>query len=121
MGVVTVVFVAYPGPILAPFAPDPETLDVGVRALRIISYGYIFYAWGMVTMQAFNGAGDTATPTWINVGVFWFFQLPVAALLAFGVGWGETGVFWSFAVAYSLSAVVGLWIFRGGGWKQKVV
>ncbi|MDE2720267.1 MATE family efflux transporter [Candidatus Palauibacter polyketidifaciens] len=121
MAVVTVVFVAFPGPILAPFAPDPETLDVGVRALRIISYGYIFYAWGMVTMQAFNGAGDTATPTWINIGVFWFFQLPVAALLAFVIGWGETGVFWSFAVAYSLSAVVGLWIFRRGRWKQKVV
>ncbi len=121
MAVVTVVFVAFPGPILAPFAPDPETLDVGVRALRIISYGYIFYAWGMVTMQAFNGAGDTATPTWINIGVFWFFQLPVAALLAFSAGWGETGVFWSFAIAYSLSAVVGLSIFRRGRWKQKAV
>ena len=121
MAVVTVVFVGFPEPILAPFAPDPETLDVGVRALRIISYGYIFYAWGMVTMQAFNGAGDTATPTWINIWVFWFFQLPVAALLAFVIGWGETGVFWSFAVAYSLSAVVGLTLFRRGRWKKKVV
>ena len=121
MAVVTVVFVAFPYPILAPFAPDPETHEVGARALRIISYGYIFYAWGMVTMQAFNGAGDTATPTWINIGVFWCFQLPLAAWLAFSAGWGETGVFWSFAVAYSLSAVVGLWLFRRGRWKKKIV
>ncbi|WP_419861613.1 hypothetical protein [Candidatus Palauibacter sp.] len=75
----------------------------------------------MVTMQAFEGAGDTATPTWINIWVFWFFQLPVAALLAFGAGWGETGVFWSFAIAYSLSAVVGLYLFSRGRWKQKEV
>ena len=121
MTVVTVVFVGFPDLILSPFATDPETNAVGVRALRIISYGYIFYAWGMVMMQAFNGAGDTATPTWINIGVFWFFQLPLAALLAFPLGWGETGVFWSFAVAYSLSAVVGLTLFRRGRWKKKVV
>lgn len=121
MALVTVFFVWFPDLILAPFATDPETNAVGVRALRIISYGYIFYAWGMVTMQAFNGAGDTATPTRINVWVFWFFQLPFAATLAFPLGLAENGVFWSFAVAYSLSAVVGLTLFRRGRWKRKVV
>ena len=121
MAVITVVFVSLAPSILAPFAPDAATHDVGTRALRIISYGYIFYAWGMVTMQAFNGAGDTMTPTKINIGVFWFFQLPLAWLLAFPLGFGEDGVFWSFALAYSLSAIVGLVIFRRGGWKEKVV
>ncbi|MDX1577989.1 MAG: MATE family efflux transporter, partial [Gemmatimonadota bacterium] len=121
MAVVTIVLVAFAEPIISVFAPDPDTLAVGARALRIISYGYVFYAWGMVTMQAFNGAGDTGTPTKINIWVFWFFQLPFAYLAGLRLGWGEDGVFWSFAIAYSLSAVVGLWIFRRGRWKEKVV
>lgn len=121
MTVVTVIFVTFAPQIMSIFAPDPETLEVGTRALRIISYGYVFYAWGMVTIQAFNGAGDTSTPTWINIWVFWLFQLPLAFLLAIVLDVGEDGVFWSFAIAYSLSAMVGLALFRRGRWKEKVV
>ncbi|MCG8467647.1 MAG: MATE family efflux transporter [Gemmatimonadetes bacterium] len=121
MAVITIVFVAFAGPIIGIFAPDPETHAVGTRALRIISYGYIFYAWGMVTMQAFNGAGDTGTPTRINIFVFWLFQLPLAWVLAMVLDVGPDGVFWSFALAYSLSAAVGLYIFRKGRWKEKEV
>jgi putative MATE family efflux protein len=121
MTVITIVFVTFAPQIMSIFAPDPETLAVGTRALRIISYGYVFYAWGMVTIQAFNGAGDTATPTWINIGVFWFFQLPLAYVLAIVLDVGPDGVFWSFALAYSLSAMVGLALFRRGRWKEKVV
>ncbi len=121
MTVVTILFVAFAGAIIAPFAPDPETHAIGTRALRIISYGYIFYAWGMVTMQAFNGAGDTGTPTRINFFVFWLFQLPLAWILARTLDFGPDGVFWAVALAFSLSAVVGVLIFRRGRWKQKVV
>ena len=121
MTVVTVVFVTFAPQIMSIFAPDPATHEVGTRALRIISYGYVFYAWGMVTIQAFNGAGDTATPTWINIWVFWLFQLPLAFVLAILLDVGENGVFWSFAIAYSLSAMVGLALFRRGRWKEKIV
>jgi Na+-driven multidrug efflux pump len=121
MAVVTVVFVAFAGAIVAPFSADAETTAVGTRALRIISYGYIFYAWGMVMLQAFNGAGDTATPTKINFFVFWIFQIPLAWVLAHSLDVGPDGVFWAIAIAYSLSAVVGVILFRGGKWKEKEV
>ncbi len=121
LGAVTVVFVVFARQIIAPFTADPETLAVGTDALRIISFGYVFYAWGMVTMQAFNGAGDTGTPTRINFFVFWLFQLPGAWILARHLGFGADGVFWAITVAYSLSAMVGLAIFRRGRWKEKRV
>jgi putative MATE family efflux protein len=121
MAFVTVIFVAFAGAIVAPFSSDPETAAVATRALRIISYGYVFYAWGMVTLQAFNGAGDTATPTKINFFVFWLFQIPFAWALAHPLGVGPDGVFSAIAIAYSLSAVVGVFLFRGGKWKEKEV
>ena len=121
MAVITVVFVVFAEPIISVFTPDPEVRAIGTRSLRIISYGYVFYAWGMVVLQAFNGAGDTTTPTWINFFIFWVYQLPVAWLLAQPLGVGYEGVFWAIATAYSMSALVGLWLFRRGGWKRKKV
>ncbi len=121
MAVITVVFVTFAEPIVGVFTPDPEMRAIGTRSLRIISYGYVFYAWGMVVLQAFNGAGDTTTPTWINFFVFWVYQLPVAWLLAHPLGVGYEGVFWAVATAYSMSALVGLWLFRRGSWKKKQV
>lgn len=121
MAVVTVVFLALGAQILAPFAPDPGTREVGTRALRIIGYGFVFYGWGMVFLQAFNGAGDTGTPTRINFIVFWLFQLPAAWLLARTLGLGPDGVFWAATVAYSCEAVLGAWLFRRGRWREKQV
>jgi putative MATE family efflux protein len=121
MAVVTVIFVAFAGAIVAPFSADAETTAVGTRSLRIISYGYVFYAWGMVMLQAFNGAGDTATPTKINFFVFWVFQIPLAWILSRSLDMGPSGVFWAIAIAYSLSAIVGVFLFRGGKWKEKEV
>ena len=121
MAAVTVAFVSFARPIVELFTDDPATAAVGTHALRIISYGYVFYAWGMVMLQAFNGAGDTATPTRVNFVVFWLFQIPLAWILARSLGAGPRGVFWAVAVAYSLSAVIGVALFRRGRWKERVV
>ncbi|TDI36046.1 MAG: MATE family efflux transporter [Acidobacteria bacterium] len=121
MAVVTVVFVWLTPDIIHIFTTDPKMAPVGIESLRIISYGYVFYAWGMVMMQAFNGAGDTATPTWINFFCFWLFQIPLAWVLARPLGLGPTGVFVAIALSYSLSAVVGIVLFRRGKWKEKKV
>lgn len=121
MAVITVLFVTFASEIIAPFIAEPESHAAGTSALRIISYGYVFYAWGMVMLQAFNGAGDTATPTKLNFVIFWLFQLPLAWILARTLGLGPVGVYWAIAIAYSLSAVVGILLFRRGRWKEKEV
>jgi putative MATE family efflux protein len=121
MTFITVLFVTFAPQIIAPFVADPESHAAGTSALRIISYGYVFYAWGMVMLQAFNGAGDTATPTKLNFVIFWLFQLPLAWILARTLGLGPVGVYWAIAIAYSLSAVIGILLFRRGRWKEKEV
>jgi putative MATE family efflux protein len=119
MAIVTVIFVWFAPQIIMPFISEADSHASGTSALRIISYGYIFYAWGMVMLQAFNGAGDTATPTKLNFFVFWLFQLPLAWFLARTLDLGPVGVYWAIAIAYSLSAVIGVLLFRRGKWKQK--
>jgi putative MATE family efflux protein len=118
---VMAVFLWRAEPLIALFSPDPAVQRLGAQCLRVVSYGYAFYAWGMVLVQAFNGAGDTVTPTWINLGCYWLFQIPVALVLAPGLGYGPLGVFLAITLAESLLAAVGLIVFRRGGWKGKVV
>jgi putative MATE family efflux protein len=108
-------------PIVALFSADAEVQRMGALCLRVVSYGYAFYAWGMVLVQAFNGAGDTVTPTWINLFCYWLLQIPVAWVLARGLGHGPRGVFLAITVAESVIAVVGLLVFRRGAWKRKEV
>jgi putative MATE family efflux protein len=108
-------------PLVAIFSSDPDVQRLGALCLRVVSYGYAFYAWGMVLVQAFNGAGDTVTPTWINVGCYWLFQIPLALVLARGLGHGPLGVFLAITLAESLLAVVGLVAFRRGAWKRRAV
>ena len=103
------------------FSADPEVQRMGALCLRVVSYGYAFYAWGMVLVQAFNGAGDTVTPTWINLVCYWLLQIPVAWALARGLDQGPLGVFLAITVAESVIAVVGLVVFRRGSWRRKVV
>ena len=121
MAIVSVIFLFFSPPIIGIFTKDPQIRDIGVQSLSIISYGYIFYAWGMVMMQAFNGAGDTTTPTAINFFCFWLFQIPLAWLLALNLGVGPKGVFWAISISYSLSAIVGIMLFRRGKWRDREV
>jgi len=108
-------------PLVALFSADPAVQRLGAQCLRVVSCGYAFYAWGMVLVQAFNGAGDTVTPTWINLGCYWLFQIPLALVLSRGLGYGPLGVFLAITLAESLLAVAGLLAFRRGAWKRKRV
>lgn len=121
LGVVGALFVALADPIVAIFTRDPVVAPVAARCLRIVSYGFLFYAYGMVLTQAFNGAGDTWTPTWINLGCFWLWEIPLAWLLAVRLGLGPTGVFVAILVAFSTVAVVSWLLFRRGRWKLRRV
>jgi putative MATE family efflux protein len=118
---VTVVFVLLAQPLIGLFTSDAATRAQGVSALRIISYGYVFYAWGMVMVQAFNGAGDTKTPTWINLVCYWLLQIPLAWSLAALTSLGPDGVYLAIPAAESLLAVVAVACFRRGSWKTRAV
>lgn len=117
LGIVTLVMEVFPWAIVAVFVSDPEVAGHAVDTLRIVASGYVFYAWGMVTVQAFNGAGDTRTPTWLHFWFFWVLELPLAWLLAFPLGWGPSGVFWSIPIAESLFAIAAMVLFRRGRWQ----
>jgi MATE family, multidrug efflux pump len=121
LGGVGVVFVVAAPQIARLFTPDPEVQRYAVGCLRIVSLGFLFYACGMVLTSAFNGAGDTWTPTWINLGIFWLFEIPLAWVLATRTPLGPTGVFWALTLAYSMLAVVSAIIFRRGRWKTRRV
>ena len=87
--------------------------------MRIVSLGFLFYGVGMVLTQSFNGAGDTWTPTLINLGVFWLWEIPLAWWLAVHAGLGARGVFIALMVVYSTLAAVSAVLFRRGAWKEK--
>ncbi len=117
LGLISLWFIFWPEPVIRLFNNDPEVVPIGADCLRLVSYGYVFYAFGMVIVQAFNGAGDTRTPTIINVFCYWLWQIPLAWWLAMHAGLGARGVFWAIAIAESTIAVVGVVIFRRGRWK----
>ena len=96
----------------------PNDNAAGAHCLRVVAYGYIAYAWGMVTLQAFNGAGDTLTPTKINFFCFWLLEIPLAYLLALKLGANESGVYWSILVAETAAGLLGIALFRRGKWKR---
>lgn len=121
LGSVAVIFVTFAPQLVRIFTNDEAVANVAASALRIISCGYIFYAWGMVAIQAFNGAGDTVTPTLINLFCFWVLQLPIAWWLAFHTGMRSNGIFAAITISQSAIAVIGMLAFRRGKWKlQKV-
>ena len=119
LGVVGLVFIIFPEPIIRLFTNDPAVIPFAVDCLRIISYGNFAYAYGMVMVQSFNGAGDTFTPTVINIFGYWLFQIPLAYLLAVHTSLGSKGVFAAIPIAETAIAIVGITLFRKGRWKQK--
>jgi Na+-driven multidrug efflux pump len=100
------------------FSTDPQILHHGTLALRIIGFGYIFYGIGMVMVQALNGAGDTRTPTWINLFSFWMFQIPFAFLLSKYSSLGVIGVYIAIPVAETTIALLAWYYFSRGNWKK---
>ena len=121
LGVVAITFITFAERLIGIFTTDPAVVPYGVAALRFISYGYIFYAYGMVMVQSFNGAGDTNTPTLINLCCYWLVQIPLAYSLAIPLGFGAKGIFAAITIAESLLAVVSVIVFRRGKWKQQKV
>ena len=119
-GIGVVFFVAAPA-IIGLFGGDALTAGFAERCLRIVSLGFLFYAWGMVVTQSFNGAGDTWTPTLLNLVCFWLWEIPLAFLLAHGLKLGPEGVFAAIAIAYATMAVAAAVLFRRGRWKLVTV
>ena len=121
LGVVGLAFVTLAPQIVSLFTADAGVAGYAIDCLRLVAMGFVFYAYGMVLTQAFNGAGDTWTPTLINLACFWAFEIPLAWFLAFTVGMGPHGVFVAITVAYTSIAVVSAVLFRRGRWKLKHV
>jgi putative MATE family efflux protein len=121
LGSIGTIFVVFTSNIVALYTDDAEIARHAIDCLRIVSLGFVFYAYGMVLTQSFNGAGDTWTPTWINLGCLWAWQIPLAWLLALRLGLGPRGVYVAITIAFSTLAIVSAVIFRRGGWKKKRV
>jgi len=117
MALVSLVYILCNEFLVRIFTAEPRVIESGALCLRVVAYGYIFYAWGMVMPQAFNGAGDTFTPTKINFVCFWLLEIPLAYLLGISLGNGEGGVYWSIVVAESIAGLIGIALFRRGKWK----
>ena len=121
LGIVGLLFIFFAPQIIWFYTDDPNVSHYGIDCLRIVAYGFLFYAYGMVLGQSFNGAGDTWTPTIINLFVFWLWEIPLAYVLSSVMGMGPRGVFVAMMVAFSTLAVVSALVFRRGKWKQRVV
>jgi putative MATE family efflux protein len=117
LGGVMVLFLFGSEAIISIFTSDVEVIRYGKECLQVVALGYVFYGYGMVVNQSFNGAGDTLTPTLIAFVGFWLFQIPLAYVLAITLDFKTTGVYAAIAIAESLMAVVGIIIFRRGKWK----
>jgi Na+-driven multidrug efflux pump len=121
LGVIGTLFIVFADAIVAIFTSDPAVAPLAAAGLRIFGSGFPFYAYGFVLTQSFNGAGDTWTPTVINLFCCWFGEIPIAYVLARPLGFGPHGAFWSIPIAFSAMALMSTLIFRRGNWKVKRV
>jgi putative MATE family efflux protein len=121
LGTVGLLFVLFPQPLIGFFTSDPVIGAFAADCLRLVSLGFVFYAYGMVVLQAFNGAGDTFTPTLMNLFCFWVWEIPLAYFLSRHAGLGPRGVFLSITTAFSMLAVIAILVFRRGRWKLQQV
>jgi len=121
LALVSLVYIVFNESLVRIFTSEPAVVAAGAECLRIVSYGYLIFAWGLVMPQAFNGAGDTLTPTKINFFCFWLLEIPLAYLLAMSMDLKATGVYWSIVIAESTAGLVAIWLFRRGKWKETKV
>jgi putative MATE family efflux protein len=119
--VIGVAFVSFAHTIVSWFTTDPVLMPIAVQGLRIISAGFPFYAYAYVVTSSFNGAGDTMTPTFLNIGCLWLGEIPLGYLLGRRTGLGTSGVFGAVAIAFSVMSVISALLFRRGTWKTKRV
>ncbi len=117
LGGVGVFFIFFAGPVVRLFTHDPAVVPLAVSCLRILSFGNVSYAYGMVMLQAFNGAGDTRTPTIVNFFGFWLLEIPVAYVLAIPLGLRSNGVYLAILIAEAAIAAASILLFRRGRWK----
>lgn len=118
LGFVSIFFYFISEPIMRIFSADEQVVYYGTQCLRIVAFGYVFYGYGMVIVQAFNGAGDSRTPTILNLFCYWLFQVPLAWVLSTQTELQALGVFWAIAIAESVIAVVAILLFRRGTWRN---
>jgi len=121
LGVAGLIFILWAEVFVGLFTHEAEVAANAVACLRIVSYGFLVYALGMVLVQAFNGAGDTVTPTIINLFCFWLFEIPLAYTLAKTLGYGPNGVYASIVAAEALMTIVAVVLFRRGKWKEREI
>jgi putative MATE family efflux protein len=120
-GAIGLIFLFFSNQIIGIFTIEPTVLAYGATCLHIVAYGFAFYGLGMVLETAFNGAGDTWTPTYLNLFIFWLFEIPLAYALAYYFKLEASGVFWAITVAFSVLAVASALLFKRGKWKTKLV
>jgi len=118
---VALIFIVFTSELVGIFSQDPAVLQYASDTLRFISYSYGFFAIGMIVVQAFNGAGDTMTPTKINFFCYWLIQIPLAYVLAQILSLGPTGVFVAISISQGLLALVAVMVFKKGNWKLKEI
>ena len=121
LGIIGVIFIIIPSYFISIFISQEDVIYAGAEALRIMSYGFLAYGFGMVMVNVLNGAGDTATPTKINFFCYWLLELPLAYLLAIPLNLREDGVFYSILIAETAMTAASLVIFRRGKWKGRKV
>jgi Na+-driven multidrug efflux pump len=121
LGGVSILFFILAENLIGIFSSEPSVISYGKMGLQIICIGYVFFAYGMVIAQSFNGAGDTRTPTYINLFCHWLIQIPLAYFLSLYLEWGPKGTFMAIAFAFCLHAVICVVIFKRGKWKKVLV
>ena len=121
LGLISIVFIVYPEMFIRLFIDNQKVIESGASCLRIVSYGFVVYGLGMVIVNSFNGAGDTITPTIINLFCFWLIEIPLAYFLSITFGMNEDGVFYSIIISETLLTLSAMIIFKKGKWKLKKV
>lgn len=121
MVLLTIVFIFFSDGIIGLFSTDPDVIEIGTKALIWISSGYIFFGYGMVVSQAFNGAGDTKTPTILNLIGYWLIQIPLSWILAVWFGMEMTGIYLTTVIVSAVIVVLSVYLFKKGEWKKVVV